>query len=248
MGFLGSLFSAIGQGIEMVGDFFGSEIISNIGRGVQDFFAERVAGEKSYNKKEANIYTTDRLNEILLSFSEGYFQEATKIEKECIIMVEDYYDDLIEMVENAPDNARNTANLRVLKAGRERISKTINGGIKNPLSKRMSLDDSECLSILKMDSGNEKKKAMTQFTRKVIKEALDNLSKNVRITLNEKIEDIEDYLGGIFEEQEKAIQAIKEQFDKMARDNELEQSDKEKNCIIPMFLLDATDCVSQILE
>ena len=59
MGFFGSLFSAIGQGIEMVGDFFGSEIISNIGRGVQDFFAERVAGEKSYNKKDEKEMQTE---------------------------------------------------------------------------------------------------------------------------------------------------------------------------------------------
>ena len=247
MGFFKSIARAFGRGVEKVGNFFGSETLSNIGRGIQDACAERVAGEKSYNKKEANIYTTDRLNEILLSFSEGYFQQATAIEKNCIIMVEDYYDKLIEIVENAPSNAHNIANLRALKTGRGRISKTINGGIKEPLSKRMSLDDSECLSILKMDSGNEKKQAMTLFTKKVIKEALNNLSMNVRIALNEKSEDIEDYLGCISEEQEKAMQAIKEHFDKMDRDNELEQSDKEKNCIMPMFLLDVTDCVSQIL-
>lgn len=247
MSLLKSIVSGIGRGIEKVGNFFGSKTLSNIGRSIQDACAERVAGEKSYNKKEANIYTTERLNEILISFSEGYFQEATVIEKNCIIMVEDYYDKLIEIVENAPSDAHNAANLRALKAGRGRISKTIYGGIKDPLSKRMSLDDSECLSILKMDSGIEKKQAMTQFTRKVIKEALNNLSKNVRIALNEKTEDIEDYLGCISEEQEKAMQSIKEQFDKIARDSDLEQSEKEKNCITPMFLLDVTDCVSHIL-
>lgn len=100
------------------------------------------------------------------------------------------------------------ANLKTLKHGKSRISKTITGGIKDPLAKRMSLDDSECLSILKMDSGTDKKQAMTNFTKKVIKEALNNLSKNVRAALTDQTEDIQDYLSGISEEQEKTMQAL----------------------------------------
>jgi len=252
MGWFGSacriIGSAIGRGVEKVGDFIGIEMLSEAGRDIQVACAEKISEERSYDKKEANIYTTDRLNEILVAFSEGYCQQATTIEKNCIRLVEDYYDKLIEIIENVPSSAQNAANLRALKASKGGISKKINGGIKGPLSKRMSLDDSECLSILKMDSGSEKEQAMTRFTKKVIGEALNNLSKNVRIALNKQSEDIEDYLGCIAEEQEKAMQALKEHFDKMVRDNELEQSDKEKNCIMPMFLIDASECVSQILE
>lgn len=248
MGLCRTIGRAIGLGVEIVGDILGSDTISNVGRSIQEAFAERVASEKSYDKREANIYTTDRLNEILVSFSEGYLQQATTIERNCIRLVEDYYDKLIEIIENAPNNVHNAANLRALKSGKGRISKTITGGIIEPLSKRMSLDDSECLRILKMDSGIEKKQAMTAFTKKVINESLNNLSKTVRISLNEQSEDIEDYLSGISEEQEKAMQALKEHFDKMVKDNELEQSDKEKNCVQPLFLIDATHCVSEILE
>lgn len=140
------------------------------------------------------------------------------------------------------------ANLKTLKHGKSRISKTITGGIKDPLAKRMSLDDSECLSILKMDSGTDKKQAMTNFTKKVIKEALNNLSKNVRAALTDQTEDIQDYLSGISEEQEKTMQALKEHFDKMVKDNELEQGDKEKNCVLPLYIVDVSDCVFDILR
>lgn len=252
MSWLGDAFRAvgrkIGEGIEKFGDFIGSEKMSDFGRNIQYACAERVAGEKSYDKKEANIYTTDRLNEILVSFSEGYFQQATAIEKSCIRLVEDYYDKLIEIIENVSSSAHNAANLCALKSGKGRIAKTIDGGIKDPLSKRMSLDDSECLSILKMDSGFEKKQAMTKFTQKVIEEALNNLARNVRTALNEQSEYIEDYLSHISEEQEKAMQSLKEHFDKMVSDNESEQIDTEKNCVIPLFLIDASECVFQILK
>ena len=247
MGFFRSIGRAFGRGVEKVGDFIGSERISNAGRSIQNACAEKVSYEKSYDKKEANIYTTDRLNEILVSFSEGYFQLATEKEKYCIKLVEDYYDKLIDIIENVPSSAHSAANLRALKTGKSRIGKTIEGGIKEPLAKRMSLDDSECLGILKMDPGVKKGQAMTNFTEKLMKEALNNLSKNVRTALTDQCEDIQDYLCGISEEQEKAMQTMKAHFDKMVKDNELEQSDKEKNCIVPLYLLDASDCVTNIL-
>lgn len=46
-------------------------------------------------------------------------------------------------------------------------------------------------------------------------EALDNLANNVRESLNDQTEDIQDYLNSISEEQAKTMQALKERLDKM---------------------------------
>ncbi len=89
---------------------------------------------------------------------------------------------------------------------------------------------------------------MKNFERKVIKGALRNLSNKVKKTLSEQTEDIQDYLSGISEEQEKAMQALKEQFDKMVEHNELEQSDKEMNCVMPLYIVDATECIFDTLK
>jgi hypothetical protein len=243
-----SVGKTIGRGVETFGNIVGNETISSWGRNIQDACTERIASEKSYDKREANIYTTDRLNEVLVSFSEGYSQQATAIENSCIRLVEEYYDRLINIIESAPNSVNNTANIKALKSGKRRIAKTISGGIKEPLAKRMSLDDSECLRILKMDSGTEKKRAMTNFTKKVINESLDHLSKNVREALNDQTEDIQEYLNSISEEQEKNMQALKEQFDKMVRDNELEQDDREKHCVVPLYIVNVSDCICDILK
>lgn len=248
MGFFKSIGRALGRGIEKVGDVFGSATLTRIGLGIQDACSEKIASEKSYNKNEANIYTTDRLNEILVSFSEGYFQQATSIENACIGRVESYYDDLISIIENTPGVVNNKANLKALKYGKNRIAKSITGGIKDPLAKRMSIDDSECLSILKMDSGTEKKYAMTRFTQKVIREALNNLSRNVKETLNDQTNDILEYLNNISEEQEKEMKLLKEYFDKLIRNTEIEQSDKEKSCVLPLLTVEASKRVVEILK
>lgn len=245
---LKSFVGNVGRKMEEFGDKIGSERISKLGRKIQEKCANKVASERSYDKAEANIYTTERLNEILVSFSEGYFQQANAIEKNCVHIVQEYYDKLITLLGDIPCDIHNTANLKALKKAKSRISKMIMGSIKEPLAKRMSLDDYECLDILKMDAGTEKKQAMTFFTNKVINEALDNLAKNVRESLNDQIEDIQEYLNSVYEEQEKSMQMIKNHFDKMVNKQKLEQSDTEKNCVIPLYIINASKCIDTILK
>lgn len=251
MGLFGSIGRAIGRavgrGVEKVGDFFGSEKISSAGRKIQDACAEKVAEERSYDKETSEINTTDRLNDILVSFSEGYFQHATSLENSCIRIVENYYDQIIQLLESTVITQATSVNIKSLKKNKERIKKDIAGSIKDPLAKRMSLDDRECLSILKMDAGDEKRKAMSAFTQKVIKEALDNLANNVRDTLDENVEDVSEWLNGISEEQETKLSRAKEYFDSLCEKDLQETSEKEKSCIKPLLVLEAVDIVLEII-
>lgn len=247
MGLFKSIGRAFRKCVETVGDFFGSEKISNAGRRIQEACSEKIASEKSYDKTEANIYTTDRLNEILVSFSEGYFQQATTIENSAIKYVEEYYSQLISEVVKILKAVPNTSNLNALKNGKKRISNVIIGSIKNPLAKRMSIDDSECLSILKMDSGFEKKEAMTKFSSKVINEAIENLIQNVRNVLKDQTDDIEDYLCNISESQEKDLKNLKVAFDNMISSSNLEQIDREKTCVQSLVVIECADLVLSLL-
>lgn len=251
MGWLGNAFRsigrAIGRGVEKVGDFLGADIISDFGIDIQYACAEEIGAEESYKKDEANIYSTDRLNEILVSFSDGYYRQATTIENNCIRKVESFYDNLIQMIENAPAISYNKSNLSALKKGRSRISQTIAGSIKEPLSKKMSLDNSECLRILKMDSGTEKTKAMSAFSQKVIKDALNNISKKVRNSMDEQLEDIGDYLKSVSEEQEREFSKLKVQIEKMSANDNMEVGEREKHCIESLLIIDAADIINGIL-
>ena len=242
-----SLGRKVGRGVEKVGIFLGSKTIEKIGRGIQDACAEKVAEERSYEKETANIYSTDRLNEILVSFSEGYYQQATAIENACIENVKNYYEDIIQLLEQASHTAKIDTNLKRLKREKSRVGDHIHGAIKDQLAKKMSLDNTQCLEILKMDAGEEKRKAMTKFSQKIINEALDNLSKQVRRTLDEQMEWIEDYLANISEEQERAFSALKERYDKMLQDDYLEENNQERYCIEPLFVLNTNEKIGQIL-
>ena len=247
MGVFKSIGRALGRFVENVGDCIGSDFVSNLGQNIQDFCAEKIGAEKSYCKENATVQSIEKLNEILCSFSKGYYEKATNLENDCIRKTESFYDDLISIIESEEKLSYNKANLNLLKRERTKVKQTISGAIKNPLAKRMSLDDTECLKILKMDAGSEKTKAMSSFSKKIINEALDNLAKQVRISMNEQIADVVIYLKNIAEEQEIEFSKLKLKFDDMCKNDTIETADKEKHCIEPLLIISAINEINAII-
>lgn len=237
-----------GKAVEGFGNLIGNEDIASFGRSIQEICSEKISAERSYERQTANVQSTERLSEILVSFSEGYLQQADTIEKASIGAVEDYYDALLELLSQSPNIAANQAGLKRLKASRTQIKNKIKGSVKDPLAKRMSLDDEECLRILKMDPGPEKKTAMNIFSQKIINSALQNTANKVRKTLNEQLENVDDYLLGIQEEQEREYSVLKEQYDSLMANGIKELRDREENCLEPAITMTGIQLVEKVIQ
>ena len=238
----------IGTAIEGVGNFIGNEAVAGFGRSIRNACAEKVAVERSYEKQTASVRSTERLSEVLVSFSVGCLQQAETIENASIRAVENYYDALLKLLEQSSDMTGNQAGLKRLRASRTQIKRNIKGSIKNPLAKRMSLDDEECLRILKMEPGPEKGQAMSLFSQKIIESALSNTAHQVREVLDEQLEDINDYLSGIQEEQEREYKALRNQYDILAENGVKEQSDREKSCLDPAVTIAGISIAQELLQ
>lgn len=253
MGFWKNLGKSLGEGIgkiiEVVGDTFNIEPLSDAGIWIQKCFAKKIASEASYNKQESTVNSTVRLNEILISFLEDANKKATLLEDWCIQNVTSYFNWLIDtMIENNQGTSLATSRLETLKDGRKNVASMIRGSIKNPLAKRMSLDDAECLKILKMDTGKDKEQAINNFENKVIKEAANNLIKNIHSVLKEQENNIIEFLDSVAEEEEKAIVAMQKHINDMLQNNKSNQSSKEMMCVNPLYIMKISDHVCSILN
>ena len=246
------LFSWIGRGIgklvEKAGDLVDSDTLRKVGRGIQELCSEKVANESSYDKQTANFHSTERLAEILAEFSKGLFDKGSSYEKFCIKNVEIFYNKLVEAIKSVPDFSQNSqAELIALRNEGRRIKNSIDKSIVNHLSKRVSLDDRECLEILKMSSGEEKKQRFSSFTDKVIKEALDALADNVRNSLKDCIDGVCEYLQNVSERQEKELSQLRDSFKKMCRSNNMKAEEREKLCVTPMIIISEIDQIEAFL-
>ena len=237
----------LGTVVESVGEFTGIQGIKNFGQGLKDLCADEISTENTFRKSSANINTTQRISDILTEFTAQNLKEAESIEEQCIKIVENYYDRLISVLESAQGEMPTSAGLRRLKNARSRIRRTIEGTIKEPLAKRMSIDDSECLRILKMNAGPNKKRAMENFCTKVINEALRNTATNVRKALDDQLEDIQDYLENIQEEQERTFANAKRVYEQFMSTGSAVGKEQEKLCLEPVVIMESIQMIEALL-
>ena len=175
MGFFSSIGRAVGRVagrvVEGVGKLVHSETIQRVGRDIQDACrktASDTGRQHEYDQDTATERETQRIADILSSFSRGLNSQAGSIEVMAQQTVEQYFDNLTAAIQGVMGN---NAMVRTLKSQKNIISSNIPGRLRDVLAKRVALTDSECSRILKMPAGTEKEKKMnvsgTRLFRKV---------------------------------------------------------------------------------
>lgn len=205
---------------------------------VKDFFtigvnetSRRTSEEDSYDVG-STLAETKRLNSILSDFTFKLAEYADELESNVIDEIEEYFDLLIEELDKNEFNFR--INISKIKRNKLKVERQIRGSFNKYLSKRISLDDSECLSILKLDAGEAKRKRMNLFGNKVLKEAIYNLCLDIEESMLEQQEYIEKCLDEKIDEFIIMQNEMIDKFDKLeqAYEDGKDRIDEEKNNII----------------
>lgn len=245
MGLFSSICKSVGRFVggcaETVGRTIGWERLENAGRNLKERCAREVedtsrktAEQDSYDETFASIAETNRMNKILSEFSLKLADYADDLEENAIKESSLYFNELVNILEENKDKKILKINTSKIKRNKIKIEKQIKGSFKKYLSKRVSLDDYECLSILKLDAGIQKKNAMSNFGNRVLKEASYNLCSDIEESLLEQQEYIEECLDGKMEELMIIQNEMIDKFEKLeqAYEEGKDKIDEEKNNIL----------------
>lgn len=162
-----------------------------------------ISQEESYNSDNAQLEQTIKVQEALTKFRIKCEKECDRLERDILKDSRNYIDNLIEFIKNI--NSKTYAgqklniNIERLEKQNRETEDIIRGYIKKKIQKRVSLDDDECLEILKMDKGKDKKDAMTNFLNCILKDAMNGLSKEIEKTLKKQLENIKDQINARIE-------------------------------------------------
>ena len=248
MGFLKSFF---GKAIAGLGNLFGSEKMINFGNKLQGKNVEEIIDEAGddgpFDPATASIRQVEQQNKYLADMREAYMESAESIEKACWAYVSSQYDDLIKLAENTPEIFADSSAAKELKKEKNKAKKKISGSIKDPIARRFSLDDWECRSIAEMDSGNNKKSKFKSFNKKVVREALDDLSLTVKEELQSQINSLHSILNDVCEKKERSLNDMKTYFDTVSEEDHIDQITLEYSCVKPVLVYDSADMVLEIL-
>lgn len=167
-----------------------------VAKALKEFFFGKSEGSSSGGRTEsyapdtASIEATIRVQQALTQFRDDTQKRGTQVENDIIKSSRQYMDEFLDELKNYNNisygNARLNINLQDLQRKNRATEDKIHGYITSRVIKRMSLDDAECLEILKMEAGKAKEDAFDRFYTKILKEALRELSVELKDRMKEQ--------------------------------------------------------------
>lgn len=250
--FLGDCVKAVGRGVgkvvEKVGEITGIEKIEHAGRAIQDACqktSKRVGESKEYDQDTATVDDTARIADILSGFSAGLREEGKQIEETARKNVEDYFDQLYTAMNAALGRKKAVKSLMLQK---QIVLGSISGSFNDVLARRVSLSDAECLTILKLPKGADKKEKMNKFGKKVINEGVEKLCNNVKKSVEVIRNETEAELNDIVQEQQRLLEEFARQIQEVTQKRQSDMEGQESSLLFPSQKLAASELLLSLVQ
>ena len=152
----------------------------------------------SYDQNVADLELTVKIQNALTEFREDTRAKSESFEDDIIRECREDLDEFIKELKkyNRIRYGSSMLNIDIGQLEREnrKTEDKIHGFIVKRVSKRISLDDTECLEILKLNPGAEKTRRLDEFYQKVLKEAIRALKVIIRDAMEKQTDIVEDYI------------------------------------------------------
>ena len=210
----------------------GNCCVGNIIRKIKEFFkgssgSSSGGDTESYDRDKADIEMTLRAQQALTDFRTDTQSRSEQLENDIVKESREYLDEFLAELRryNKIQYGRKRLNLNSLERENSKTEDMIHGFIVKRVSKRISLDDDECTNILKMDPGDEKKEALDAFYKKVLKEAISDLSKELRNSMEKQTDNVEDKIQ---QRIDSIVEICETKSDEFERIQKVKESDEAK--------------------
>lgn len=188
---------------------------------------EEIKQQKSYNTEKSSasdiMILNKALNECRMSFKESFDELESALKKECQRNI----DGILEMIDDINLSVK-VCNTLSMKRQLSYIIDDIDGTAMNHMKKRISLDDAECLAILKLPAGDLKGTRMRKLKKKIYSEAIGIVSEKIRKSILNILENISDTVEEKVGEIELKADERKKNFEIISDDSKENISKKEE--------------------
>lgn len=215
---------------------------------IRDIFKKPAeqAGKTDSVNENSSLENIDRLYQIFTDFKEQVHIKTLDIENAVLQEVNFYVEELHDILfENSDKVDKYKIKIKKIEKQIDKISSRVKGVIDNELSKKISLDNSECKEIVKMIPGSKKEEAMKSFFNKSVEKSLEVCCLEIHSKLEEIYQDVEEEIMSGVESIQKQNEFLKEKFNSINKDNYEET--KYKQLSDAYYLLDAFNLVDEIL-
>ena len=190
---------------------------------------------ESYDDKSAELEATIKVQNALTQFRDDTRNRSERLENEIIKESRETLDDFLNDVKKYNNikygGNRLNVNLSQIERENRKTEDKIHGFIVKRVAKRVSLDDDECLAILKLNAGKEKENKLDEFYKKVLKEAIKDLEEVLRDAMEKQTDIVEDHISSRIENVVSIVTNKTNDFNKIQQVKNSDESKMEQEQI-----------------
>lgn len=169
--------------------------------------------------KNADTDNIMSLNAILTDYRLDVRNATTKLENNIKDGYKDVFEGILETLEFVNEQLE-FYRISVFKRKINTFTEEIDGIFEKHTAKRISLDDNECIEILKMMPGDLKGKRMKELKEAVFKESIDEIIKKMNNFMNDFLDEMEYSVENRIDNISDKIQEKADIFERLSVDNE----------------------------
>lgn len=228
------------------------KILERLIKAGKSFFHTLINGEDVKNRapmdtKNGTADEMMELNKVLLEYRSKVSKEASELEESIAGLCKERFDAIVDTLEFANSDFQ-FYRVETLKRKLDHFLEEIDGYFGQNISKRISLDDMECINILKMLPGDLKGQRMAELKKKVIQESIGSLCKKVRDFENDFFEGMELSVDSRLEGLEDRIREKRAAFETLEKSNEDTSASKEEVVLNAAYIFSIAGMYTKLEE
>lgn len=202
---------------------------------------------KQTNIDNCEINDLSEINRIFNEFIKSIEPKINDIEKSIKDEMYYYLDELVIFIEDNEKLIEHGIKMNRFKRDIEKLKYSIDGSMKKEISKKISLDNNECIQIMKMIPGEKKTKKMDELFEKCLTQSIENTIEKIKSSIEDIVEDIEIFIEDKLDSSDEYIKNQMNLLDKLNNDTDKDVYEKEAIICDAIEKIQVSDCVLKIL-
>ena len=187
----------------------------------EDKKQDEIARQKGVNPEKSSVDEIAELNKLLMEYRQNISSAADSMEREMVVECSMMLQDIMDLFDEYNQNLKILRSDSVRrKFGRE--SKGLKGTFAEYVQKRISLDDTECVKILKLPAGELKSQRLQEMKQSVFVEASNEIISRIKDTVDDFSETVE---NAFLEHLDRAEEQVAEKTSTFEELNKISEKD-----------------------
>lgn len=185
----------------------------------KDRVQEEISQKKGFNLEKSEASDIAELNRLLNEYRSNIATAAGDLEREMIVEYSMQMQEIMDLFEEYNKTLK-IIRSETVKRRFNRMSREIKGTFAEYISKKISLDDAECVKVLKLPAGELKNQRLQEMKQKVFIEAGNDIITKIKNAVDDFSETVED---AFYEHLDRAEQSVTEKnnaLEKLAKNSE----------------------------